>query len=145
MKRAHYVITGNTPILVHNNNAVPGRFVCDLPASESAGGHGIDRHVGKDDAYLLGRNKPFASTFVDLAAATKETQANLDANAQKIASFLAGGKTQTMIRAPITDLASARVLSRSGASVPGKTVVSDLIKDASMPDGFRIHSSYVDP
>lgn len=139
----YYVLAGTTPILVHNAN---GPYVCDLPASEASGGHAIERHVGKDDAFLQGRNIPNASTFTDLGAATKETQANLNAHTADIRSWLSGTSAQLPIRSPIVDPANARVLSRAtGGEVPGATVVTILRRDANMPDGFRIHTSYVDP
>ncbi|WP_433517715.1 polymorphic toxin-type HINT domain-containing protein [Nonomuraea sp. CA-143628] len=137
----YYVLAGTAPILVHNTP-----YPCDLPASEANGGHAIERHVGKDDAYLRGRNLPNASTYRDLAAATRETQANLDAHASDIRSWLSGSSPQTTIRNPILDPADARVLNRAtGGEVPGRTVVTTLRRDANMPDGFRIHTSYVDP
>ena len=136
-------MSGGAPILVHNAN---GPYLCDLPASEASGGHTIARHVGKDDAFLRGRNIPNASTYTDLAAATRETQANLDANTADIQAWLSGSSPQLGIRNPIVDGADARVLSQAtGGEVPGATIVTFLARDANMPDGFRIHTSYVDP
>ncbi|WP_152628357.1 polymorphic toxin-type HINT domain-containing protein [Streptacidiphilus neutrinimicus] len=139
----YYVMAGTTPILVHNAN---GPYLCDLPASEASGGHAMARHVGKDDAFLWGRNIPNASTYTDLGAATRETQANLDAHTADIQAWLSGSSPQLPIRSPIVDPADARVLSRAtGGEVPGTTIVTILRRDANMPDGFRIHTSYVDP
>jgi hypothetical protein len=139
----YYVLAGTAPILVHNAN---GPYICDLPASEANGGHAIARHVGKDNEFLSNRNIPLASTFADLGAATRETQSNLDANAAGIQSWVSGNSLQLSIRSPVLNPADARILNKAtGGDVPGQTVVTVLRRDANMPGGFRIHTSYVDP
>ena len=68
-----YVEAGSTAVLVHN---------CNLADHEGVnGGRTIEKHVGKDDSYLIGRTtgrrgQENASSFTDLHAAEIETQAN---------------------------------------------------------------------
>lgn len=140
----HTFIVGRNGMVVHNTG---GLYQCDLPGSEAGGGHAIERHVGKDDAFLVNRNKPFASTFNDLRSATAETQANLDANEVGITTWLSGNKNTKRITNPIQDSSRARVLSKASgfSEVPGRQVATELVRDPNMSDGFRVHTSYVDP
>ncbi len=95
----------------------------------------------------MGRNLPNASTFVDLNAATLETQANLDAHATGIQWWLAHSTAnQIVIENGITDAANASVFNQAaGGYIPARTVITVLIRDPSVPNGFTVYTSYANP
>ncbi|WP_263057346.1 RNase A-like domain-containing protein [Pectobacterium sp. F1-1] len=76
-----------------NSPIVPGG---GLAAHEAAGGHLIDRHVGKTEAELLNRvstgNVKTASSFSDRATAEAVTSRAIDSNQSKIKDYLSGSQ-----------------------------------------------------
>lgn len=65
-----------------------------LEANEIDPGHTIERHVGKDDAYLLARDVQFASTFTDLASAERAIAQVLRAHSKAIDEWLDGSPSK---------------------------------------------------
>lgn len=110
--------------------------------------HTIRKHVGKSDDYLRERlrreRKNFVSTFDDQDAAEDAITSVLRTRSSKLDSFLASAKNKTLIEAPVSGL-RGRVMMQSGDIVDGKTVALHLQKDASMPDGYRIITTFINP
>ena len=128
-------------VLVHN-------YDCDLSADEGVnGGHTIERHVGKDQQYLIGRNIPNASSFTDLEAAQVETQANIDSHTSGIAWWLSNSSdAQIAIDNPIVDSSNANIWNQASSSyVPASRVTTVLVRDGDTPNGFTVRTSYADP
>lgn len=131
----YYVLAGATPVLVHNSS-------CDLLLHEAAGGHAIARHVGRTDAQLIARNIPYSSTFKDLAAAEKATGGNITANQGAIIQWLSGSERRKVITNPM-DSAGGRVYERSTQTFHNSSQVRTVLeRDPSMPDKYRIITSY---
>jgi sarcosine oxidase gamma subunit len=97
--------------------AVPGG---GLQAHETAGGHLIARHVGKDKAFLQRRlddeGVPAASTFATAAAADKFVSAALTHNNSAITSWLAGKAARLVITYTSTEVTGQSL--RPGAAAP---------------------------
>jgi len=132
---------GAVSVLVHN-------YDCDLSADEGVNdGHTIERHVGKDQQYLMGRNIPNASSFTDLEAAQVETQANIDSHESGITWWLSNSSsTQIVIDNPIVDSSNANIWNQASSSyVPASRVTTALIRDPSAPNGFTVRTSYANP
>ncbi len=129
----NYYIT-DAQLLVHN---------CNLNYHEQAGGHAIERHVGRTDAQLAARNIDRSSTFKDLATAERVTQRNLDANATKIAQWKAGNTSSLKIITTV-DGSEGRVLLRDGSHETPTRTIAWLIRNPSLPDGYYINTSYLD-
>jgi RHS repeat-associated protein len=70
------------------NNGSKGHASVDLKDAESAGGHAIGRHVGKDPGFLKGRGIDVASTFKNLTQAEQATANNISRNADNIDRWL---------------------------------------------------------
>jgi hypothetical protein len=129
------------PLLAHN-------YSCDLPADEGVnGGHTIEKHVGKDLQFLIDRNKPNASSFIDLNAAQLETQANIDAHESGIRWWLENmSNDKITIQSPIVDPGDAVVWNRASSSfVPATSVITVLNRDPLVPNGFTVLTSYANP
>jgi hypothetical protein len=111
------------------------------------GGHTIEKHVGKDQPYLIGRNIPNASSYIDLDAAQLETQANINGHESGIQWWLGNSAdAQITIESPIADAGNAIVWNRASSSyMPSRSVVSVLNRDPNASNGFRVFTSYVNP
>lgn len=121
----------------------------DLEAHERAGGHTLEKHVGRTAEDLSNRlaREPHlrsASTFLDRASAESSIAQTLDANKDAIDSWLrAGGRGRdSAFTASFRD-AVGTVL-RRGASepIPSSTVRVVLRPDPTMPEGYRIQTAF---
>ncbi|WP_345409067.1 RNase A-like domain-containing protein [Amycolatopsis samaneae] len=130
----NYYIT-DAQLLVHN---------CNLRYHEAAGGHAIERHVGRTNEQLAARNIPRSSTFNDLATAERVTQSNLDSNKAAIDAWKASGSTQRAFRAPAPADSGRIWLKDKQATVSPNQVVTVLVKDPNLPEGYYIKTSYLD-
>jgi RHS repeat-associated protein len=122
----------------------------DLAAHEAAGGHLLDKHVGKTLADLAARlaNSPklqSASTFYNQASAEAAVAETLSVNQAQIATWLQGTSPGLAVTHQLSQ-AAGMVLSRgSSAAVEGKTVILWLVRDVAMQLGYRVHTGYLDP
>ncbi|PJI85529.1 RNase A-like domain-containing protein, partial [Luteimicrobium subarcticum] len=137
----YYVLAGGTPVLVHNAN----RHALDLAEHETAGGHVIERHVGKTDAYLRSRGIKFASTFPDVKTAVRVTTRNIRSNTNRIANWLAGEEYSLMIKSTMSPLDGRVYVAAADRFVDPLSVETFLYRDDSMAQGFRVHTSYPSP
>ena len=129
----NYYIT-DAQLLVHN---------CNLKYHEAAGGHAIEKHVGRTDAQLAARKISRSSTFNDLPTAERITQKNLDANAEKIANWKKGTDPDVQITTSV-DGSEGRILLRNGSREKPTRTIAWLIRNPSLPDGYYIMTSYLD-
>lgn len=112
--------------------------------------HTLKKHVGKTDEYLRHRlatepSKKMVSTFPNEQVAEDSIKTVLAREQSKIQAWLATStSTNLPLSATFTD-SIGRVMMRSGDIVPGHVLQTRLVKDASMPDGYRILTTYVFP
>ncbi|MCZ0810930.1 phage minor head protein [Roseovarius sp. EGI FJ00037] len=133
----------------------------DLAEHEAGGGHSIELHVGKSEAFLIGMvTVPQAQTlfytvyrwrhgsFSSLAAAERLTNANLSRNAD-IVNAVATGRLEdafiTSTFSSITGQEAYRLTRRASSPIRLRTTygVGTYIRHApDMPNGFIIITSY---
>ncbi|MFC8732682.1 polymorphic toxin-type HINT domain-containing protein [Luteimicrobium sp. NPDC057192] len=134
----YYVVAGDHPVLVHN---MAGHEVV-LAEHEAAGGHVIARHVAKSDAYLVARGRKLASTFTDVETAERVTAANLRSNAKKIGNWLATTDSRLTIRNTMSPADGAVYVRAWGRIVRPQAVVTHLVRDSRMPNGYQVRTSF---
>jgi len=147
--------------LVDNVPAEGGYPLQDLTEHEAGGGHTIESHVGKSEAFLIGMvSVPKAQTlfhtvyrwrhgsFSSLAAAERLTNANLSRNADVVNSVATGREEDAFITSTfssITGKEAYRLTRRASSPVRLRTTdgVGTYIRHApDMPNGFIIITSY---
>lgn len=111
--------------------------------------HTMRKHVGKSDAYLRARlradkRKQFVSTFDDAESAEAAITSVLGSRARRLQAFLASTKRKTTLEAPVENI-GGRVMDRDGNVSAGSGVLLHLAKDDSMPEGYRIITTYITP
>lgn len=133
----------------------------DLAEHEAAGGHTIELHVGKGEAFLIGMvTVPQAQTlfytvyrwrhgsFSSLAAAERLTNANLSRNAAVVNTVATGQRADAFITSTfssITGQEAYRLTRRASSPIRLRTTygVGTYIRHApDMPNGFIIITSY---
>jgi len=130
-----------------SSTIVPGG---GLAAHEKAGGHLIDRHVGKTEAELFDRvstgNTKTASTFTDRATAEAVTSKAIDSNQSKIQSYLSGSQKGYLELNYQSSAAIGISVTRGSTNVVPTTNARIIIgRDPSMPDGYKIITGYPTP
>jgi filamentous hemagglutinin len=130
-----------------SSTIVPGG---GLAAHEKAGGHLIDRHVGKTEAELFDRvstgNTKTASTFTDRATAEAVTSKAIDSNQSKIQSYLSGSQKGYLELDYQSSAAIGISVTRGSRNVVPTTNARIIIgRDPSMPDGYKIITGYPTP
>ncbi len=137
-----------------------GRIV-NLPEEEAAGGHTLERHVGKSNAFLLARLEaeryclPFnllcmglrrAGTFTSLFSATRLISATLSANSARVQAVARGDVSGAFVTARFGSPTGREAYARSDREEPSiRTTfgVGVLIRhDSSAPAGYRIVTGY---
>jgi hypothetical protein len=122
-----------------------------LEAHENAGGHLLEKHVGKTPEELAARlaKEPkidAASSFTDKATAEKAVAETIDANKAKIADWLASdAKGKIDISQKMTEPIGISVLRDApiaSPASPASSVRVILVRDAAFPDGYRILTGY---
>ena len=113
------------------------------------GAHTIDRHIGKTDDFLRSRlaneTKKMVSTFPNEAVAENSIRSALTGSRASIEAWLKKATTEGLpVQARFEDPVG-RVMRRSGEVTEAHGVRAFLVKDSSMPDGYRILSSYPTP
>ncbi|PHZ25767.1 hypothetical protein CS533_19860, partial [Yersinia bercovieri] len=121
-----------------------------LAAHEAAGGHLIDRHVGKTEAELLNRvstgNVKSASSFTDRATAEAVTSKAIDSNQAKIDSYLSGSQKGYLEIDYQSNVPIGISVSRGSTNVSSVTNARIIIaRDPSMPTGYKIITGYPTP
>ncbi|WP_031028550.1 RNase A-like domain-containing protein [Streptomyces sp. NRRL WC-3725] len=123
------------PITLGAHEAPPG----------GRGGHTIARHVGKTLTDLKARGIPLASTFNDLAAAERATNANITHNAAAVSAFIGGaGPTRLAISGPMNAADGVVFKSATNTTVPPRTVTT-VLQRSKNPPGFSIVTSFPGP
>ncbi|WP_374757566.1 RNase A-like domain-containing protein [Yersinia canariae] len=112
-----------------------------LAAHEAAGGHLIDRHVGKTEAELLNRvstgNVKSAPSFTDRATAEAVTSKAIDSNQAKIDSYLSGSQKGYLEIDYQSNVPIGISVSRGSINVSSVTNAKIIIaRDPSMPTGY---------
>lgn len=121
----------------------------DLTAMEAAGGHTIERHVGKSDADLETRAREGGydqtSSFADLATAETLTASNVAANAAWITRWLGKQKAvgQLVVRSDAPATAGRIYDAATDSFVAPTTVVTVLEKTGR--GTFIVLTSYLEP
>ncbi|MDW3572768.1 hypothetical protein N4235_17875 [Enterobacter asburiae] len=118
-----------------------------LTAHEQAGGHLIDRHVGKSEAELFDRvstgNTKTASSFTDRATAEAVTSKAIDSNQAKIQSYLSGNQKGYLELDYQSSTAIGISVTRGSTSAEPATNARIIIgRDPSMPGGYKIITGY---
>ncbi|CRM04351.1 Cell wall-associated polypeptide CWBP200 [Pseudomonas sp. 28 E 9] len=121
-----------------------------LAAHEAAGGHLIEKHVGRTHEQLLERLKqephiPAASTFKDRATAELAVANVLDDNKTKIKNFLKGKNSQIVITQKTEEPIGISFKKNTTIPVPGKEIYLIIRRDKNMHNGYRIHTGFPNP
>ncbi|WP_456156792.1 RNase A-like domain-containing protein [Yersinia intermedia] len=130
-----------------SSSIVPGG---GLAAHETAGGHLIDRHVGKTETELLNRvstgNVKSASSFTDRATAEAVTSKAIDSNQAKIDSYLSGSQKGYLEIDYQSNVPIGISVSRGSTNVSSVTNARIIIaRDPSMPTEYKIITGYPTP
>ena len=130
-----------------SSRVVPGG---GLRAHENAGGHLIERHVGKTDTELSSRlssqtNISAASSFPDRATAKRAVSSALDTNSTNITSFLNGSNNRLVINHDVGTPVGNVMTRGSTASVPSSNVRIVVQRDPNMATGYRIVTGFPTP
>ncbi|MFJ2413134.1 RNase A-like domain-containing protein, partial [Pseudomonas sp. NPDC087814] len=141
--------------------ACPGQIVADGPyseivpggglaAHEAAGGHLMQKHIGRTDQQLATRLKnephvPTASTFPDRATAESAISSVIASNKTKINSFVKGKDKKIVITQKSPQPVGTSLKRGAKKTVPGREIYLILFKDKSMPNGYRIQTGYPNP
>ncbi|WP_242175070.1 MULTISPECIES: RHS repeat-associated core domain-containing protein, partial [unclassified Pseudomonas] len=121
-----------------------------LDAHESAGGHLIEKHIGRTNQQLAERlqkepHVPTASTFSDRASAELAISKVLADNQSRINNFLKGKDSQTVIIQKTQEPIGTSLKRGAQTTVPGKEIYLIIRRDKKMPIGYRIHTGYPNP
>ncbi len=121
-----------------------------LRAHEAAGGHLIQKHIGRTDQQLLNRLRqephiPAASTFHDRATAEREISTVIDENQDKIDNFLKGEQNQAVIIQETKGPVGTCFRKNTTTAVPGTEIYLIIRRSPNMHTGYRIHTGYPNP
>ena len=116
---------------------------------EHSGSHTIAKHVGKTDGELLQRlrDQPWlkrSSSFTDQRLAESELSRVLAANDSHITDWLGHGKRPLELNATASRIVGRCAL-QGGTIVDTNSFRAVLLRDASMPQGYRILTAYPTP
>ncbi|TFY94817.1 type IV secretion protein Rhs [Pseudomonas nabeulensis] len=138
-----------------NTNCPEGPYSAIVPGGglathEKAGGHLIEKHVGRTDQQLAERlsrepHVPTASTFPDRATAESEVSKVLATNQAKIDRFVRGNDNQIVIIERTQNPVGTSLKRGETTTVPGREIYLIIRRDTNMPDGYRIHTGYPNP
>ena len=118
-----------------------------LKVHELAGGHLIERHVGRTASQLLQRlrDQPRitgASSFGSLSSAELAVNTTLNANKATIKAFLQGNRSSTVINHTFQNPVGISVMRGSTTVSPASGVRLVLKRDSSLSTGFRVHTGF---
>ncbi|MEJ2076240.1 MAG: hypothetical protein P8X79_22590, partial [Reinekea sp.] len=117
-----------------------------LDVHEVAGGHLLDKHVGQSREYLENRIKtegiPAASTFDSLTSAERSISEVLKTKSSDIDIFLNSTEKRIVFeRVPVSKV-TGKVLTQDGDFLTTSRVTVVIVKDATMPNGYRIQTGF---
>jgi RHS repeat-associated protein len=126
---------------------VPGE---GLAAHEAAGGHLMERHIGRTDRQLLDRLEqephiPAASTFHDRATAELTISSVIDNNQTTLDNFLKGENNQIILIQDTKGPVGTSVKKDTTTPVPGTKIYLVIRRDNNMHNGYRIHTGFPSP
>ncbi|GAA2143388.1 hypothetical protein GCM10009844_15830 [Nocardioides koreensis] len=117
-----------------------------LETHEHSGSHTIQEHVSRTHEQLLTRLRDnpkmeYASTFVDETAAEAALSRLLAGNSHRISTWLDGTRPRSVLEGPLGP-GMGHCMDQAGHVIEAKSVRMVLVRDASMPEGYRILTSY---
>ena len=120
-----------------------------LARHERAGSHTLSKHVGLDPSDLARRfdtprPPPVASSFDDVRSAERFIQKTLRAKSGQIEDWLASSSARLRLDVALGERTGLS-MTPSGATMDAQGVRVILQRDATMPDGFRIHTAFPQP
>jgi len=112
-----------------------------------ARGHTIRKHVGQTDRQLRRRlrqepDRKFASTFPDEKTAAAAIKQNLKANKEELESWMKGGRYKSPALRTTLLTQTGRVMRRDGVIFGSTKVLTVVVRDDGMPNGYRILTSF---
>jgi hypothetical protein len=118
-----------------------------LAAHERAGGHTLERHVGKTDEELKARfqrepNREFSSSYTSEDSAQHAMSDVMAARQPIIDEWLTGSKQTLKFDGEAGSVIGRVAIGESGAVVDATGLRVVLLRDHSMPDGYRILTSF---
>jgi hypothetical protein len=113
------------------------------------GGHTLERHVGKSDEDLLARlheetRRGLASTFPDQRTAESAINTLLERNRSQLNEWLSSGAGSLRLQDHLGHVVG-RTADRAGNVFDVTGVRAMLLRDSSMPEGYRILTAYPRP
>jgi RHS repeat-associated protein len=122
-----------------------------LATHERAGGHLLARHVNQTPAQLRARllaepRVPAVSTFIDRSVAEAAVDTTLQANQAQISAWMRSASTRPLVLNQAIGRPIGLTLAR-GAVTPAtaSNVRIVLMRDATMPMGYRVHTGFPTP
>lgn len=120
-----------------------------LSEHEAAGGHLLERHVGLSDVALRRRltregGPPAASTFRNQDEAEQAVERALRMKRHDIAAWLTSGRHKRSFLADLHDDIGRILIRATDEIVAGKKVRLVLVRDPSMPRGWRLQTGFPD-
>ncbi len=120
-----------------------------LAAHEHSGGHTLSRHVGASIDDLLERLRQHprlshVSSFADQEAAERSLSRLLTQNHREVSQWLAGASPRLRLDSLMSQSTGISV-SSGGQAFHVSGIRAILVRDSSMPDGFRILTSFPQP
>ncbi|QBH01549.1 RNase A-like domain-containing protein [Xanthomonas oryzae] len=118
-----------------------------LQAHEDAGGHLLLKHVGQSENSLVERmvREPHitgSSSFYDRATAEMVVSKSLEANQSKISSWLNGSSSRMRLDQNFPDSVGITVTSGATSAVEVNSARVVLVRDPSMPMGYRVQTGF---
>ncbi|WP_197325576.1 hemagglutinin repeat-containing protein [Ralstonia solanacearum] len=118
-----------------------------LQAHENAGGHLLQKHVGQTEPDLTARlaNEPKisgSSSFYDRTTAEKAVSQALDANQTTIDSWLKGSSSRLRIDYSLSESVGISVSRGATGATDVNSARIILVRDSSMPTGYRILTGF---
>ncbi|TWR60264.1 RHS repeat-associated core domain-containing protein, partial [Pseudomonas marginalis] len=118
-----------------------------LTTHEKAGGHLIEKHVGRTDEQLAARFEsephiPASSTFKTLEEAEAIVSKSLTAHQQEITTFLSGNKEKLLIKGSSSQPVGVSILNGAKKSVPVYKFLLVIKRAPKMPDGYLLLTGY---
>jgi hypothetical protein len=120
-----------------------------LVAHERSGGHTLSKHVGRTPEELALRFKErrrpeFASTFDDVASAERLLDRVLNREARHVEEWARGNSPRLLLETTLGERTGIS-MTRSGDLLEARGVTVVLVRDAGMPDGYRILTAFPKP
>jgi hypothetical protein len=118
-----------------------------LQAHENAGGHLLDKHVGKTEFDLQSRlaaepKISGSSSFYDRAAAEDAMSRTLDSNQTKVSNWLSGTAPRLRIDYTLTNPVGISVTRGAAGAVDASSARAILVRDSNMPTGYKILTGF---